>query len=67
MRSADEVAFMDTFYGASLAASGAVYALIVIDSSKIVFYGYCARGANLFALSAGNTAILADLANLSSL
>ena len=58
MSSADEVSFMNTFYGADLAACTAIDALAVIYRSEVILYHNCAGGAGLFAFAAGNTAVL---------
>ena len=63
MSSADEVSFVNTFYGANLAASAAIYAFFIVYRSKIVFYDYCAGWAGLFAFSAGDAAVFTKYAN----
>ena len=54
---------MDAVNGASLGTLAAAGALVVFDNGKVVNNLYCAVGTGLLALAAGNTAVLAALAN----
>ena len=67
MCAADEVALVDTMYGASLDTLSATGALVIIDGRKIIYDGDSAVGAGLLALTAGDTAILTALANCRAL
>jgi hypothetical protein len=59
VRSAKEVALVNTLNGAYLATLSAVYTFFVIDKCEIILDGDSARRAGLFAFSASNTAVLA--------
>ena len=67
VRTADEVSFVNALDGADLAALSAVNALFVIDSREIVLNNDSTRGAVLFTLAAGDTAVLTVHSYLSTL
>ena len=54
---------MDAVNGADSGTLAAAGALVVVDNGKVVNNLYCAVGTGLLALAAGNTAVLAALAN----
>ncbi len=64
MRAADEVACVDTLYRASLVAGSTARALIVVDNGEVVLKSYCTLGAYLHTLTAGDTAVLTNAANV---
>ena len=59
VRSAEEVALVNTLDGARLTALAAVDTFFVIDKCKIISYGNSSCWAGLFAFSASDTAVLA--------
>ena len=63
MCAAEEVVLVDTVNGASLGTLATACALVIIDNGKVVNNLYCAVGTGLLALAAGNTSVLAALAN----
>ncbi len=67
MGAADEVSFMYAMNGAYFPAFTARNTLVVVYPCEIVYYLYCFGGTGLFALSAGYTAILTELADLCAL
>ena len=67
MCAADEVVLVDTMNGAGLGTLATACALVVIDNGEVVNNLYCAVGTGLLALAAGNTAVLAALANCRAL
>lgn len=63
MCAAEEVVLVDAVNGADSGTLAAAGALVVVDNGKVVNNFYCAVGTGLLALAAGNTAVLAALAN----
>ena len=67
MCAADEVALVDTMNGANLGAFAAAGTLVVVDNGKVVNDLDSTVGAGLLALAAGDTAVLAALADCRAL
>ena len=67
MCAAEEVVLVDTVNGADFCTLATACALVVIDNGEVVNNLYCAVGTGLLALAAGNTAVLAALANCRAL
>ena len=67
MCTANEVALVNTVYGAYLAALAARDALIVVDHRKIVNDVYSVLGTSLFTLAASDTSVKAELADYCAL
>ena len=67
MCAAEEVVLVDTVNGADSGTLTAAGALVIIDNGEVVNNLYCAVGTGLLALAAGNTAVLAALANCRAL
>ena len=67
MCAAEEVVLVDTVNGADSCTFATACALVVIDNGEVVNNLYCAVGTGLLALAAGNTAVLAALANCRAL
>ena len=67
MSATDEVSEVNTFHRAYVVTGSAAGTLRVIYSSKIVFNLNCTLGTALFTLSAGDTAVEANLSYLSTL
>ena len=57
MRSADEITFVDTVYGADLDAGAAAGAERVVDGCKIILNGYCAVRASFLKLHTSDTTV----------
>ena len=67
MRAALEIALVYAMNGASITASAAADAFFVINSSEIVHHADSVGRADLFALTAGNTAVFTELSYLCAL
>ena len=67
MCAADEVALVDTMNGADSGTLTAAGTLVVVDNGKVVNNLDSTVGTGLLALAAGNTAVLAALANCRAL
>lgn len=67
MGAADKTSLMYAVHRAYFPAFTARYTLVIIYSCKIVYYLYCLGRTGALALSAGYTAVLAELANLCTL
>ena len=67
MCAADEVALVNTMYGASLDTFTATGALIIIDGREVIYNLDSAVGTGLLALTAGDTAVLTALSNCRAL
>ena len=67
MCAADEVALVDTMYGASLDTLTATGALVIINSREVVYDGDSTVRTGLLALAAGDTAVLTALTHCRAL
>ena len=67
MCAADKITGVNALYGAGVTAGAASRAFFVIDGGKVIFNLNCTVRAGLFALTARNAYVKADLAHLSAL
>ena len=67
MSAADEVADVYTFNRTHLVTGSAAGTLVVINGGQVIFNLDCALGTGFLTLSAGDTAVLANLTHLCTL